>query len=169
MNLVEEHPREASIELRPVVGGSLDGVMRWGRHFLSMKVRMLRALPSTGDRLRAGVGLLLALAFMFALGRNLLGAIEKNGEIARLKDENAVLAQRAEALTAERVLLDDAAFLYLVARGYSLGSSVERPFTLAADAPELPVDAPGSAERRLSVATPQRSPIDVWMEILFGG
>jgi hypothetical protein len=114
------------------------------------------------------VGLLIALAFVIALGRNLIGAIQVNAEIARMKDENAALAQRADALTAERILLDDAAFLDLVARGYSLGSSVERPFILAADAPELPVDAPGSAKRRLGIASPQRSPIDVWMEILFG-
>jgi len=134
-----------------------------------MKARVLRALPSTGDRLRAAVVLLIAFAFLLALGRNLVGAIQVNAEIARLRDENAALALRADALTAERILLDDAAFLDLVARGYSLGSSVERPFALAAGSTELPVDAPGSAERRLSVDAPQRSPIDVWLEILFGG
>lgn len=134
-----------------------------------MKARMLRALPSTGDRLRAGAALLVALIFLIALARNLIGAIQANAEISRLRDENAALAQRAEALTAERILLDDAAFLDLVARGYNLGSPVERPFVLAADAPELSADAPGSAVRRLSAATPQRSPIDVWLEILFGG
>ena len=134
-----------------------------------MKARMLRALPSTGDRLRAGAALLVALIFLIALARNLIGAIQANTEISRLRAENAALAQRAEALTAERILLDDAAFLDLVARGYNLGSPVERPFVLAADAPELPADAPGSAGRRLGAATPQRSPIDVWLEILFGG
>ena len=133
-----------------------------------MKARMLRALPSTGDRLRAGAALLIALVFLIALARNLIGAIEANTEISRLRDENAALALRAEALTAERILLDDAAFLDLVARGYNLGSPVERPFVLAADASELPADAPGSAERRLGAATLQRSPIDVWLEILFG-
>ena len=134
-----------------------------------MKARMLRALPSTGDRLRAGAIFLVALIFLIALARSLIGAIQANTEISRLRDENAALAQRAEALTAERILLDDAAFLDLVARGYNHGSPVERPFVLAADAPELPVDAPGSAERRLGAATPQRSPIDVWLEVLFGG
>ena len=134
-----------------------------------MKARMLRALPSTGDRLRAGAIFLVALIFLIALARSLIGALQASTEINRLRDENAALAQRAEALTAERILLDDAAFLDLVARGYNLGSPVERPFVLAADAPELPVDAPGSAERRLGAATPQRSPIDVWLEVLFGG
>ncbi len=133
-----------------------------------MKARMLRALPSTGDRLRAGAIFLVALIFLIALARSLIGALQASTEISRLRDENAALALRAEALTAERILLDDAAFLDLVARGYNLGSPVERPFVLAADASELPADAPGSAERRLGSATPQRSPIDVWLEILFG-
>lgn len=130
---------------------------------------MLRALPSTGDRIGAGAALLVLLVFLIALARNLIGAIQANTEISRLREENAALAQRAEALKAERILLDDAAFLDLVARGYNLGSPVERPFVLAADAPELPIDAPGSAGRRVTSATPQRTPIDVWLEMLFGG
>jgi len=113
--------------------------------------------------------LLVALAFILVLGRNLINAIEVNATIARLRDENAALAVQAEALTAERILLDDAAFLDLVARGYSLGSSVERPFVLAADASDLPEDAPGSAARRLNVEEPQRAPLDAWLEVLFGG
>jgi len=133
-----------------------------------MKARMLRALPSTGDRLRAGAIFLVALIFLIALAQSLIGALQASTEISRLRDENAALALRAEALTAERILLDDAAFLDLVARGYNLGSPVERPFVLAADAPELTADAPGSAGRRLGAATSQRSPIDVWLEILFG-
>lgn len=134
-----------------------------------MRARIIRALPSTGDRLRAAAGLVVLAVFLVALARNLVGAIQASAEISRLQEENAALAARAEALTAERILLDDAAFLDLVARGYSLGSPVERPFVLAADAPELPDDAPGSASRRYVAGTADRSPIDVWLEILFGG
>lgn len=113
--------------------------------------------------------LVVVLAFLLVVGRSLIGALEVNAEISRLRDENAALAAKAEALSAERILLDDAAFLDLIARGYSLGSSVERPFVLAADATELPADAPGSAARRLTVIEEVRSPIDVWIEVLFGG
>ena len=131
---------------------------------------MIRRRTSTtrGALIFLGQALLVAL-FVVEFGRNLVGVIQVNARLAQLRDETAALQARADALTAERVLLDDAAFLDLVARGYNLGSPVERPFVLAADAPELPVDAPGSAERRLGAATPQRSPIDVWLEILFGG
>lgn len=113
--------------------------------------------------------ILLAVLILALFGRSLISALEVNAEIAQLRDENARLAAQAEAMTAERILLDDAAFLDLIARGYSLGSSVERPFVLAADATELPADAPGSAARRLTIPVEVRSPIDAWIEVLFGG
>jgi hypothetical protein len=134
-----------------------------------MRIGLERALPTTAARLRILVVLVVVLAFLLVVGRSLIGALEVNAEISRLRDENAALAAKAEALSAERILLDDAAFLDLIARGYSLGSSVERPFVLAADATELPADAPGSAARRLTVIEEVRSPIDAWIEILFGG
>jgi hypothetical protein len=134
-----------------------------------MRIRLERALPTTAARLRILVVLVVVLAFLLVVGRSLIGALEVNAEISRLRDENAALAAKAEALSAERILLDDAAFLDLIARGYSLGSSVERPFVLAADATELPADAPGSAARRLKVIEEVRSPIDAWIEVLFGG
>ena len=58
--------------------------------------------------------------------------------------------------------------LALVARGYSLGSTVERPFVLAADAPPLPEGAPGSGARRISPDAPTRSPLDAWLDLLLG-
>ena len=134
-----------------------------------MRIGLERALPTTAARLRILVMLVVVLAFLLVVGRSLIGALEVNAEISRLRDENAALAAKAEALSAERILLDDAAFLDLIARGYSLGSSVERPFVLAADATELPADAPGSAARRLTVIEEVRSPIDAWIEVLFGG
>lgn len=134
-----------------------------------MRLRLERALPTTAARLLALVVAFLLFAFIALIGRSLIGALEVHAEISRLRDENAALAAQAEALTAERILLDDAAFLDLIARGYSLGSSVERPFVLAADASGLPADAPGSAARRLTVPEEVRSPLDAWIEVLFGG
>jgi cell division protein FtsB len=165
VDLIEEHAGEASTAAPPC------RLTRraWRGETAEMKLRLERALPTTAARLRALALLLLLLAFVVLIGRSLIGALEVNAEISRLRDENAALAAEAEALTAERILLDDAAFLDLIARGYSLGSSVERPFVLAADATELPADAPGSAARRLTVAEEVRSPLDAWIEVLFGG
>ena len=106
--------------------------------------------------------------FVVEFGRNLIGVIQVNTRLAQLREETAALQARADALTAERILLDDAAFLELVARGYSLGSTVERPFVLAADATPLAEDAPGSAARRLVPDAPSRLPLDAWLDLLLG-
>lgn len=130
---------------------------------------MIRRRTSTtrGALIFLGQALLGAL-FVVEFGRNLVGVIQVNARLAQLRDETAALQARADALTAERVLLDDAAFLELVARGYSLGSAVERPFVLAADAAPLSEDAPGSSARRLGPDAPTRSPLDAWLDLLFG-
>jgi len=126
-----------------------------------------RTSTARGTLLLLGQALLVAV-FLLALVRNLIGVIEVNTRLSRLRDETAALQARADALTAERVLLDDAAFLELVARGYSLGSTVERPFVLAANAAPLPDDAPGSSARRFSPDAPTRTPLDAWLNLLFG-
>jgi len=130
---------------------------------------MIRRRTSTarGALIFLGQALIVAL-FVVEFGRNLIGVIQVNTRLAQLRDETAALQARADVLTAERVLLDDAAFLELVARGYSLGSTVERPFALAANAPALPDDAPGSAARRVTTGATTPSPIDVWLGVLFG-
>lgn len=114
--------------------------------------------------LQAALVILLVVEF----GRNVIGVIQVNTRLAQLREETAALQARADALAAERVLLDDAAFVELVARGYSLGSTVERPFVLAADAPPLPEGAPGSGARRVSPDAPTRSPLDAWLDLLLG-
>jgi hypothetical protein len=130
---------------------------------------MIRRRTSTtrGALIFLGQALLVTL-FVVEFGRNLIGVIQVNTRLAQLRDETAALQARADALTAERVLLDDAAFLELVARGYSLGSAVERPFVLAADATPLPEDAPGSGARRFTSEAPTRSPLDAWLDLLLG-
>jgi hypothetical protein len=90
-----------------------------------MKVRLERALPTTAARLRALAAAFVLFAFVALIGRSLIGALEVNAEISRLRDENAALAAEAEA--------------------------------------------PGSAARRLTVAEEVRSPLDAWIEVLFGG
>ena len=133
-----------------------------------MRVMIRRRTSTTrGALIFLGQALLVAL-FVLEFGRNLIGVIQVNARLAQLRDETAALQARADALTAERVLLDDAAFLELVARGYSLGSAVERPFVLAADAAPLPEDAPGSGARRFSPDASTRSPLDAWLDLLLG-
>ena len=44
----------------------------------------------------------------------------------------------------------------------------EIPFALAADAPSLPPDAPGSAALRVGGQSTARSPLEAWLDLLFG-
>jgi hypothetical protein len=126
-----------------------------------------RTSTTRGALIFIGQALIVGL-LVVEFGRNLIGVIQVNTRLAQLRDETAALQARADALAAERVLLDDAAFIELVARGYSLGSAVERPFVLAADAAPLPEDAPGSGSRRFSPDAPTRSPLDAWLDLLLG-
>jgi hypothetical protein len=85
-----------------------------------------------------------------------------------IRRENAALAARVEALAAERELVQQPSYVALEARGYGLGSTRERPFVLAAGAPSLPPDAPGSATLRVGRAEASVTPLESWLEILFG-
>jgi hypothetical protein len=73
----------------------------------------------------------------------------------------AALRQELQLVTQERWILQQA-------RAFQLGSRRERPFALAPGAPPLPADAPGSAVRRIGAEVEDRSPLDAWLEVLFG-
>ena len=132
----------------------------------------LRAFISTKD-LRDRIALIaaaaIALVFIATFTRSLVGALDARAAVDRLRNENAALQEQVDALAAERLLLGDRAFLELLARGYGLGSPLEHPFALSADAPALPLDAPGSATRRLATPQVEQAPLDRWLEIIFGG
>jgi hypothetical protein len=82
--------------------------------------------------------------------------------------QNAVVAAETEALRKELDLVTQERWVLQQARAYRLGSRAERPFTLAPGAPDLPADAPGSAMRRLGADPTRPSPLESWLEVLFG-
>jgi hypothetical protein len=96
--------------------------------------------------------------------------------------EASAAADRAEELRAANVgLRDDVArlqrdlyhvqdehYIQLEGRAYGLGGKGEIPFALAAGAPALAADAPGSAAVRLGAPERPRSPLDAWLSLLFG-
>lgn len=81
---------------------------------------------------------------------------------------NAVVAAQTEALRRELQLVTQDRWVLQQARAYRLGSRVERPFALAPDAPALADDAPGSPTRRLGAVPAPSSPLEGWLEVLFG-
>ena len=72
------------------------------------------------------------------------------------------------ALRDELSLVQTQRWILQQARAYGLGSKSERPFEIAADAPPISPDAPGSPARRLGSVAERRSPLDGWLDALFG-
>lgn len=98
-------------------------------------------------------------------------AAEGAAAAQRVAHEEAAAARTAadtEALRRELALVGQERWYLQEARAYQLGSRKERPFALAPDAPPLPDDAPGSAARRVGAETVERSPLEAWLEVLFG-
>jgi hypothetical protein len=87
---------------------------------------------------------------------------------ATVKADNAALEARVAALREQIALVGESAWVAQQARSYGLGSARETQFILAPDAPPLPADAPGSAERRLGTVHEERPPLESWLELLFG-
>ena len=98
-------------------------------------------------------------------------ATEAARATTRVVDEsarNVVVAAQTDALRKELDLVTQERWVLQQARAYRLGSRAERPFALAPGAPDLPTDAPGSPNRRLGADTRQPSPLEGWLEVLFG-
>jgi hypothetical protein len=87
---------------------------------------------------------------------------------AQVRAENAALTARVEALQHERDTVQQQTFIQFQARAYGLGTAQEKRFTLAANAPALPSDAPGSASVRLAPDPTPQTPLDAWLSLLFG-
>jgi MYXO-CTERM domain-containing protein len=81
---------------------------------------------------------------------------------------NEALAAHVAALRDELSLVQTQRWILQQARAYGLGSKAERPFAIAPDAPSIAPDAPGTQARRLGSVTEQRSPLDSWLDALFG-
>ena len=85
-----------------------------------------------------------------------------------MRASNAALASDVAAAQHELTLIQQQAYIQQQAREYRLGRPREIPFILADDAPPLPPDAPGSAAVRLGEVVDRRTPIESWLDLLFG-
>ena len=130
----------------------------------------LAALPIVGiTRRRAAIllGALLAGWIVILFARQVSEASAATGRAETMVADNA--ARRGEIAGLERELqrIQQERFVVQQARGYGLGGSREIAFTLGANAPSLPPDAPGSAGLRVGAQT-STTPLDSWLTLLFG-
>ena len=110
------------------------------------------------------VASLLALSFL----RQVSAATEASNKAADLRAGNAVLSDEVARLQRDLGHVQDPRYILLAGRAYGLGGPRELPFALAAGAPPLAADAPGSASVRLGADPVGRTPLDAWLEVLFG-
>jgi cell division protein FtsB len=115
------------------------------------------------------IGLAVVLVWMLAsFGRQVTEASAASARADELRAANAALVVEVEALERELQTISDQRYIQQAARAYRLGAAQEIPFALEATAPELAADAPGSASVRVGSDVEARSPIEAWLDVLFG-
>lgn len=103
-----------------------------------------------------------------SFGRQVASASAASAHAATLRDANAQLQDQVAAMQQELALIQERRYIDQQARAYRLGTAKEIPFALQAGTPPLAADAPGSAAHRLGAPTVSGSPLDHWLELLFG-
>ncbi|HJW22784.1 MAG TPA: hypothetical protein VJ506_10180 [Candidatus Limnocylindrales bacterium] len=128
------------------------------------------SLPSPISRRRAALVAagLVAAWLLIAFGRQVGDASAASARAAELRAANAGLRADLAALQADLQRVQSAPYIGVAARGTDLGLRHEIPFTLAADAPSLPPDAPGSGPLRVGGQAAPPSPLEAWLDLLLG-
>lgn len=127
-------------------------------------------LPGLSRRRLATVAGIVAAAWLvLAFGRQVGEASAASTRADDLRSGNAALRQDVSTLQQDLSRVQDDRFILQQGRQFGLGGRGEIPFTLAADAPALTADAPGSAAVRLGAVHDRRSTLEVWLSTLFGG
>ncbi|MGZ6270042.1 MAG: hypothetical protein ACXWMU_05695 [Candidatus Limnocylindrales bacterium] len=132
----------------------------------------LPVLPIVGITRRRAAFLIAAAMVLWIVAIFARQVADASAAVSRadaLRSQNGTLVGEVSTLQRERVLVQSKAFVEQQARAYGLGSTKEHPFALAPDASRLAADAPGSAAVRLGIRPePARSPLESWLELLFG-
>jgi len=126
-------------------------------------------MPSLSRRrLVTAAGVILAGLLILTFARQLNEATAASNRAADLRAANVALADVVARLQSDLARVQDARFIKLQGRSFGLGGPGEVPFALGAGAPALAADAPGSASVRLGAVPHTQSPLDAWLEVLFG-
>ena len=127
-------------------------------------------MPSLSRRrvITAG-GVLLAGLLTLSFARQAGEATDASERANELRAANAALRDDVARLERDLGHVQDTRSIRLEGRAFGLGGPREVPFALAAGAPPLAADAPGSAAVRLGAEPRHASPLDAWLDVLFGG
>ena len=122
----------------------------------------------TRRRLALLVAGLFVLWLVGVFARQVGEASSAASQADQMRARNAAMERDVASLEQELTLIKQPAFVAQMARGYLLGSPREIPFTLDPKAPPLPANAPGSTGIKPDVPTQKTSPLDSWLQVLFG-
>jgi cell division protein FtsB len=131
----------------------------------------LSSLPIVGlsrRRLAFVAAGLVTVWIVAAFARQVGEASAATARLEGLEASNTRLAGQVSALQREYELIQRQAWIEQQARAYGLGSRRDVPFALAAGAPSLAPDAPGSAAVRLGAEPDTTTPLESWLTLLFG-
>lgn len=126
-------------------------------------------MPSLSRRrLVTAAGLIAACLLALSFVRQVGEASAASDRADALRAGNAQLQAEVARLQHDLGRVQDPRYILLAGRAYGLGGPREIPFALAAGAPPLAADAPGSASVRLGAPPLHRTPLETWLEVLFG-
>jgi cell division protein FtsB len=131
----------------------------------------LADLPVAGltrRRIALVIAAVVAAWVIVLFARQVGEASEASTRADAMRVQNESLAANVVALEDELSLIQRQAYIEQQAREYRLGGPRERPFILADDAPPLGADAPGTAATRLGAETGEATPLESWLDLLFG-
>ncbi len=126
-------------------------------------------MPSLSRRrVITAAGVLLAGVLALTFAQQVGEATAASARAEELRAANAALREEVGRLERDLGQVQDLRFIRLEGRAYGLGGKREIPFALAAGAPPLAPDTPGSASVRLGAEQAATTPLDAWLDVLFG-
>ncbi len=124
--------------------------------------------PLSRRRAALAAAALVAAWIVISFGRQVSDAAAASDRAAALRATNDALRAQLAALQLDIGRAQTDQYVGVAARGDGLGKKHEIPFALAAGAPSLPPDAPGSAALRVGGQDQPRTPLEAWLDMLFG-
>jgi hypothetical protein len=131
----------------------------------------LSSLPIAGltrRRMAVIASALLAVWIVIAFTRQVAEASEASTRAQDIAAGNSTLRMEVAAMERELDAIARQRFVEQQARAYGVGGEHETAFSLAADAPALAPDAPGSAAVRTGSDVDRVPPLERWLTVLFG-
>ena len=114
------------------------------------------------------LGAIVVAWIVIVFARQMGDAASIAAQADRTRLDNAAAAADVAALQGELDLVQRQTYVEQQARGIGLGGPKDHAFVIDPDASPLPDTAPGSAAVRLGAPPIDHSPLDSWLELLFG-